>query len=527
MELGAWGVIPFAAVTPSFSCHSKREYRLKTSNVDRPIFIASVVILLAVAVPLILNPEAGEKAVAAVFDFITTRFGFLYIWAAVATLVFVLWLGFGRYGRVRLARDDRPPDFSTFSWAAMLFCAGIGTGILYWGTIEWAFYYMKPPFGVAPGSAEAIDWATSYPIFHWGITGWAFYCLPALVIGYTYYARGNPTMHLSVSCRAVIGKHADGVAGKVIDILFMVGLIGAAGTGVGLAVPLISAGASRLFDIPDSFTLQLGVVLLVTIMFCVSVYLGLEKGIKQLSNINVILTFVLLVFVLTVGPTLFIIKTGTASIGHVLQNFVKMSSWTDSVAESGFVESWTVFYWAWWIALGPYVGMFVAKISRGRTIRQVVLGVIGYGTLGCALFFIVFGNYALHLELNNLLSVTGILSEGDAPTAIVSVISTLPFGAFALFLFSVICLIFMATTYDSAAYTLAMGASQQVEVDASPARWHRLFWAFGISILPITLMFLGGLEPFKTASIVVSLPMIGIGLLMAVSFVRSLKMDHG
>ena len=499
---------------------------MKISNVDRPIFVVSVAILLAVSIPLAWYPDAGEQIVARVFDFVTSRFGFLYIWVGVAVLGFVLWAGFGRYGRVRLSQGDHPPDFSTFSWASMLFCAGIGTGILYWGTIEWAYYYTDPPYGTESGSESAIEWATSYPIFHWGIIGWAIYCLPALVIGHTYYTRGVPTMHLSVNCRGAIGKYADGVPGKIIDILFMIGLIGAAGTGVGLAVPLISAGTSRLFSIPDTFELQLGVVILVTLMFSVSVYLGLEKGIKRLSNINVILTLLLLLFVLVAGPTLFILKMGTDAIGHTLQNFIRMSTWTDPVGETGFVESWTVFYWAWWIALGPYVGMFIAKISRGRTIREVVLGVLGFGTLGSTLFFVVFGNYALHLELNNLLSVTGILSNNDAPTAIVSVISTLPFGAMALFLFSVVCLIFMATTYDSAAYTLAMGASKRVEADESPARWHRLFWAFGISILPVTLMFLGGLEPFKTASIVVSLPMIVIGLLMAISFVRSLRQDE-
>ena len=496
------------------------------TEVDRFIFVATALLLLAVSVPLLVAPDAGEAAVQRVFDFITGNFGVVYIWAAVINLGFLAWLALGRYGRVRLSNDDSPPDFSTFSWASMLFCAGIGTGVLYWGTIEWAYYYDAPPYGVAPRSLEAIEWATSYPIFHWGITGWAFYCMPALAIGYAYFCRGMPSMRLSDNCRAVIGSRADGALGKVIDLLFMTGLLGAAGTGIGLAVQLISNGLSQLLGVPDSDLLKVVVVLAVTAVFATSVYFGLERGIKRLSNLNVALTFALLLFVLVAGPTLFILKTGTSSLGHVLQNFVRMNSWTDPVRESGFVETWTIFYWAWWIALGPYVGMFVARISRGRTVREVTFGMLGFGMAGCALFFIVFGNYALHLELTEVLSVTSVLREEGAPQAIIAVVRSLPFSSAVLALFCAVCLVFMATTYDSAAYTLALGATRRLAVGEDPPRWHRLFWAFALGVLPITLMFLGDLTPFQTASVVVSLPLIPVGVLMAVSLVRSLREDQ-
>ena len=499
---------------------------MQRSEVDRFILVATAVLLLAVSVPLIVAPKAGGAVVQSVFDFITGNFGVVYVWAAVINLVFLAWLAFGRYGRVRLSNDDSPPDFSTFSWASMLFCAGIGTGILYWGTIEWAYYYDAPPFGIEPRSTEAIEWATSYPIFHWGVTGWAFYCLPALAIGYAYFCRGVKSMRLSDNCRAVIGDHADGALGKVIDLLFMLGLLGAAGTGIGLAVPLISNGLSQLLGVPDSFQLKIVVVLAVTAVFAASVYAGLERGIRRLSNLNVVLTLGLLLFVLITGPTLFILKAGTSSLGHVLQNFVRMNSWTEPIGESAFVETWTIFYWAWWIALGPYMGMFVARISRGRSIREVIFGMLGFGTAGCALFFIVFGNYALHLELSGTLSVTSLLQDEGAPQAIIAVVRSLPFSSVVLALFCVVCLVFMATTYDSAAYTLALGATRRIEVGQDPPRWHRLFWAFGIGVLPVTLMFLGGLTPFQTASVVVSLPLIAVGVLMAVSLVRSLREDQ-
>ena len=291
-------------------------------------------------------------------------------------------------------------------------------------------------------------------------------------------------------------------------------------------MPLISAGLSRLLGVEDTFGLNLVVILAVTGLFAASVYAGLEKGIRRLSNLNVALTLILIAFVLVVGPTLFILKTGTDAVGHMLQNFIRMSFWTDPVNETGFVESWTVFYWAWWIALGPFMGMFVARISKGRTLREVVFGMLGFGTGGCALFFMILGNYALHLELTEALSVTSILAAEGPPAAIIAVIASLPAGTFVLALFCLVSLVFMATTYDSAAYTLALGATRKLAIGDHPPRWHRMFWAVGISVMPATLMFLGGLKSFQTASIVVSLPLIGVFALMAAALLRSLREDY-
>lgn len=493
------------------------------SEVDRFVFVATVVLVLAVSLPLMIAPEAGERAVSAAKDFITGRFGWLYIAAAIVNLLFLGWLVLGRHGRVRLSRDGAEPDFSRFSWASMLFCAGIGTGILYWATIEWAYYLETPPYAFPPRSPEAIAWATSYPIFHWGVTGWAFYCLPAVALAHTYFRQGVPSLRLSESCRPLIGGLADRWLGKVIDLLFMIGLLGAAGTGIGLAVPLIAAALSELLGVADSFTLKVLVVIAVTGLMGLSVYFGLERGIKRLSNLNVVLTLTLLTFVLVAGPTLFILRTGTVSVGHLIQNFVRMNWFTDPGRDPVFVETWTIFYWAWWIALGPFMGMFVARISKGRSIREVILGMLGYGTVGCALFFIVLGNYALDLELTGKLRVTETLQSDGAPQAIVSVVQSLPASGVALALFCLVSIVFMATTYDSAAYTLALGATRRLPMDEHPPRWHRLFWAVGISLLPVTLMFLGGLTPFQTASVVVSLPLIGVGVMLAWSLVRALR----
>jgi BCCT family betaine/carnitine transporter len=231
--------------------------------------------------------------------------------------------------------------------------------------------------------------------------------------------------------------------------------------------------------------------------------------------------------VLAVGPTVFILKTGLNSIGLVLQNFIRLSSWTDPVSNTGFVESWTVFYWAWWIAYGPFVGIFVTRISRGRTIRQIVAGMLVFGSLGAALFFVIFGNYALHLELNDILSVTTLIKESGEATAIAAVFASLPLGTLALAVFFVVCVVFLATTYDSASYTLAAVSTRQLEAGEDPPRWSRVFWACALGVLPITLMFVdGGLRVILSATIVVSLPLMLVGILMSLSLLRMLKQDH-
>jgi BCCT family betaine/carnitine transporter len=240
-----------------------------------------------------------------------------------------------------------------------------------------------------------------------------------------------------------------------------------------------------------------------------------------------------LIFVLAAGPTIFLLKMGTNSLGIMFQNFIRMNTWTDPLTDSGFVEDWTVFYWAWWIAVGPFMGIFLAEISRGRTIRQVILGSLFFGSFGCAIYYIILGNYALHLELNDIVSVTGTLAEKGAPAAIITVIASLPLGKVVLALFCIVSVIFMSTTYNSSSYALASCASSKIKSGQSPARWHRLFWAFALAVLPLTLMFVGdlrsggfkssALESLKTASLVVSLPLLVVFVIMAFSLAKSLR----
>lgn len=496
------------------------------ANVDKTNFVATLVIILLVSVPLALYPELGARVMQDAYGFIATNFGWLYLLAGVAALLLLLWLAFGRYGAVRLGAAGEKPEFSTYSWVAMLFCAGIGAGLMYWSAIEWAYYYEAPPFGAEPKSVEAAKWASSYGVFHWGIIAWAFYCLPTLAIAYPFYAKRVPVLKYSVACHYWLEGREENVFARLMDFLFMIALIGGAGSSLGFSTPLIAALVSRLTGIEVGFGLEVAVVVTCVVIFATSVYLGLEKGIKRLSDLNLLLALLLLVFIFVAGPTLFLVKSALTSIGTVVQNFVAMSTWTDPFTESGFVEDWTIFYWAWWVAYGPFVGLFVTRISRGRTIREVVLGMLIYGTLGCALFYLILGNFSLGLQLSGQLDVLTILAEQDGNQAIVAGFDQLPLAGMVIGLFCFVSIIFSATTYDSASYTLASSASHHLHPSEDPPRWHRSFWAVALAILPITLMYIGGIKVAQTAVLVVSLPILLTGVLSSVALLLSLKRDQ-
>ena len=478
-----------------------------------------------VCVPLAVFPEVGGRWLERAYALIAAEFGFAYLMAGCLAVVMLGWLAFGRYGQVVLGADNAPPEFSTYSWIAMVFCAGIGAGLLAWAPIEWAYYFDTPPFGAVPRSDEAAAWAATYGLFHWGPTAWAFYCLPTIAIAYPYYTKRLTNLRFSTSCHYLLGGREETRRARVIDWLFMMALLGGAGSSLGFSTPLIAACISQLTGVENQFGLEAFVVGLCVALFGSSVWFGLEKGIKRLSDVNVLLALVLLLGMLVVGPTVFLVKTSLNSVGLMFSEFVRMNSWTDPFTDSGFVESWTVFYWAWWIAYGPFVGLFVTRISRGRTIRQVVIGMVGWGSLGSAVFFMILGNYSLHLELTGALSVSGLLASDGAPTAIVAALDTMPLGSGVVTVFCLVALIFAATTYDSASYTLAAATTRRLAAGDDPPRWHRLFWAFALTVLPLTLMLIGGLRVMQTAVLVVSLPILVVGVCMSVALVKQLAAD--
>nr|WP_246455638.1 BCCT family transporter [Ruficoccus amylovorans] len=480
--------------------------------------------------PLVFWPASGEKWVSVARAFMVDEVGFGYLVLGLGAFLFMIYIVFSKIGQIKLGDPDEDPEFATGSWAAMLFCGGIGASILYWGIIEWAYYFTNPPFGAEPGSEEAISWATAYGMFHWGPIAWAIYLIPALPIAYFYYVRNRPVLKVSAAVAPVIGdKWVESWPGKVIDILFIFGLLGGAATTLGLAAPMITEGMHELFGLPKSNFMQIMALLGCTVVFAVSSYVGLEKGLKLLSNINLWLAVALLAFVLIVGPTMFMLETGLSSLGRMLNNFFTMATYTESFgglagfSKTHFPQDWTIFYWAWWLVFAPSMGLFIARISRGRTIREMVIGSICFGSAGCFLFFIVLGNYGLHLQLSGELDIVSILKEDNAFTAIFAVLNTLPFKWVVVLAFTVLAVLFTATSFDSISYILA--SVVQKDVSEEPMAWNRLFWAFALTFMPTVLLLLGGLETLQTAAIVGGLPLLAITVMLSISTLRVARLD--
>jgi BCCT family betaine/carnitine transporter len=341
------------------------------------------------------------------------------------------------------------------------------------------------------------------------------------------YVRRNPGVRLSVAAGGVLGKRTDGWAGVLLDSIVVFGVVGGVGTSLGLAVPLVSKLVSGLFGVEPTLVLDLAILAVWTAIFSASVWFGLSKGIKILSDTNVILAIAMLAFTFIIGPKLFIVNGWINSFGQMASNFVTMSMWTDPVDGSSFWQDWTVFYWAWWIAYAPMMGLFVARISRGRTIRELIIAEMVWGSLGCWVFFAVWGGYALNLQLTGALDVSAILSEGGIPATVQAILGTMPMSGLITLVFIVLCFIFLATTLDSAAYVLASVTSRKLSGYQEPKRSIRLTWALILAAVGVVLIQLGGLKPVQTSTIVVALPLIPVLVILCFSLLRWLKEDFG
>ncbi|QMU09546.1 BCCT family transporter [Mammaliicoccus lentus] len=497
-------------------------------------FLGTVAVLLFAVVPMIVFPKTSQYVITQINETISNSLGSVYLLLGLVVFGFVLYIAFGKYGKVTLGKASDKPEFNNFSWASMLFCAGIGSDILYWGVIEWAYYYQVPPYGARGMTDEALEYATMYGMFHWGPIAWAIYVLPALPIGYLVFVKKKPIYKISHACRPILKGQTDKFLGKTVDILFIFGLLGGAATSLALGVPMIAAGIERLTGLDgENMVMRSIILLIITVIFAFSSYTGLKKGIQKLSDINVWLTFIILGIVLIIGPTVFIMETTVSSLGNMLKNFFQMSTWLEPFGgiggrkETNFPQDWTVFYWSWWLVYAPFIGLFIARISKGRTLKEVILGTIIYGTLGCVLFFGILGNYAVFIQLSGQFDVIQFLNQHTPEATIIEVMHQLPLPKVMVVLFLISAFLYLATTFDSGSYILA--AATQKKVIDEPLKANRLFWAFALCLLPFSLMLVGGekaLEVLKTASILASVPLIGIFVMMMISFIRTLSGDR-
>ena len=492
---------------------------------DRKVFFTSILAVVVVSLLMILFPDTSAAVVQSAMGFITDKFGWLYLLTGAMPLLFAAWLAFGRFGQVKFGRADEEPEYSTVSWVAMMFTASMGASLIALGFAEPIYYVQTPPLGIEANTATAFEFAHMYPIFHWSLAPWAIYCLPSIPIAYMVYVRRAHSLRISDSCDEALPDRIKAPAKTIIDILVVISIVGGVATSIGLGVPLVSSLAVELLGVPDNLLTQIAVVLLWTAIFGTSAYLGLRRGIRMLADINIVLMIFFLAFVLVLGPTVYILNISVNSIGLFFDNLVRISFWTDPIDRGGFPEAWTIFYLAWWFAYSPMMGLFFARISRGRTIKQVVVGIVGLGSLGTFLFLSIAGGYALYLQGNNLLDAVEILNTRGTATLVAVIISQLPAPTFILTVVTILSVIFYATTFDSAAYVLASICTKDLPGDQEPGRLNRVAWAVGLGLVATGLMVAGGLETTKSMTVVTSLSALPVLFMMCYTLYRWLQQD--
>lgn len=500
----------------------------RKGKIDKPLFFLTFIVLAVISIPTIIFPDQAMGVVNGIRDYMLYKLGIYYVWFGFFTVIFALYICFSKYGRIKLGDPDTKPEFSTFSWAAMLFCGGIGGTVIYWGSIEWVYYFSGyTPLHITPGSAQAYEMAAAMGPYHWGGIAWTIYIVCGVACAYIMYVRKSKVFRISEACRGVLGNKVDGALGKVIDVGFMFGLIGAAATAFGLQTPFIARLINTITGIPDGTPLRLTILLGIATIFGITSFMGISKGMKRISDLNVILTICILLFVLISGSVVYTLKMATTSLGIIAENFITMSSWMDPQGVSGgFPEWWTVFYWAWSAMYAPFYGLFFAKISKGRTMAQMIAGTVGFGSLGCFTVFQILGGYGMFMNSSGAIDVVKMQAEqGDAQT-IVNILSTLPGGVFVLALVLIAIVLFSATTYDATSGVLASVSQYQLDENGESKPWLRLLWAGLLVMLPAGFIISGSqLGPLQTITIIFALPVTIICIITVLSFFKMVKED--
>ncbi|MEZ9592158.1 BCCT family transporter [Vibrio breoganii] len=476
-------------------------------NLNYGLAIPAVVMVIALLFVSSLFPEQSQAMAGGAMTFVTNWFGWLVQIASLALVAFLFWLAFSKYGDIKLGEED--PEYSNFTYGGMIFTAGVGASLIYWGIGEPMYYLQSPPLFAEANSFSAAAWAVTYSIFHWGITGWAIYCFPAIPFAYAFYVKKQRTLKLSTLCESVVGTNP--IVAKAIDLLAIFGTLAAFASSLSLTVTLLSTGASQLFGIENGLLLQGGIILLfVAVLMCVML-VGFNRGISKVSDYTVLMAIGFALFVLFSSNAQFVLNNFTDSIGVMLDSFFRMSLWTDPVQQSGFPQSWTQYYWFWYYAYLIMMGLFITRISRGRTIRQVILCTISMGSLGCAFFISIFGGYAVWAQMIGGFPVQQWMSDGGLTFAVVSLIETLPANSFVLGIFLVIQFFLMLTTMSSASVATAMLTTNRLELNGDPDNKVKLLWAGAIAIISFSVFLAGGgINTIKSLCVVAGLPMMFI-----------------
>ncbi|MGB9036581.1 MAG: choline BCCT transporter BetT [Paeniglutamicibacter sp.] len=494
-------------------------------KVNWRVFIISAVIILAFSLWAIIVPDNAAAAMAAAVAWISTNLGWFYVVTVTLVVLFVLWVAFSKEGSVRLGPDHSRPQYNLFTWVAMLFAAGVGIDMLFYSVTGPITQYITPP-SADPQSAAAAQDAVVWTMFHYGIAGWSMYALLGMAMGYFAYRWGMP-LSIRAALYPLLGKRVRGATGDVIDIFALVGTVFGVATSMGIGVVLLNVGISWLFGIPEGLALQIALVLVAVIMTIAACTSGVDKGIRLVSELNLWSAAAMMLYILITGKTSFLLTALVENIGRFIFTLPERTLQTFAYEEDGsaWMAGWTLFFWAFWLAWGPFVGMFLARISRGRTLREFVIAAITAPVLCDFLIVSIFGNSAMNEVLggNTEFAELAIRSPEHGWYALLEMF---PGAPFLIGLATLSGLLFYLTSANSGAMVMSNFSSSIPDPSQDGAKWLRIFWALLTAVLTVAMLVAGGVTTMEHATLIFALPVTIIAYLVMASFSKVLRMER-
>ena len=490
------------------------------SQLNNKVFISASTVIIALLLYTAALPEQAQQLFAFMQASIVNNGSWFYVLTVAFIFFFVIFLGFSRYGDIRLGPDHATPDYSLMTWLSMLFAAGMGIGLMFFGVAEPLMHYLSPPTAET-GTIEAVQEAMKMTFFHWGLHAWAIYAIVALVLAYFSYRHHLP-LTLRSALYPLIGERIYQWPGHLVDIFAVVSTVFGVATSLGLGASQVNAGFGYLFDLDVSTTNQILIMCGITALAVVSVATGLDKGIRRLSEANMILAIVLLVLIFVLGPTVFLLKAYLQNIGAYLSDIIHNTFNLFAYKKTNWIGGWTIFYWGWWLAWAPFVGLFIARISRGRSIREFILGVMLIPTVFTLLWMTIFGNSAIDLVYNQGVSTLGDMVNKDSSVALFVFLENFPLASVLSFFSVLMIVIFFVTSCDSGAMVVDMLCSHGSN---NTPIWQRIYWAVGIGIVAAILLLVGGLNALQTMTIASALPFAIVLLLAIIGLIKALRVE--
>jgi BCCT family betaine/carnitine transporter len=500
---------------------------LSRSKFDLPLTIVSVAILFTFVGLMFVQPDATLAGVNNTFNAVIQVTGSLLLVFTLASLVISFYLGMSKYGNVKFGEEA--PEYSMFSYIAMMTLAALASAALYWSFTEWTYYYMTPGLGMEPGSREALESSLGYAFFHWGLSGQCIYVVIGAAMAYAFYIRKVPLLQTSSVCCAMMGEYkGKSFVGKLIDFCVIFGIVGGLGCSLGLAVPLTGGALTKLFGIAITGPVKIGIVVVIALVFTFTSFIGTKKGMKNLSNFTAGLCIVYLIYVFIAGPTTFIMKNTVNSFGWMIEMFPRMSLFTDPITNGGFPEAWTLFFQAFYLNYAAMMGIFIAKISKGRTLRQLVWATLIGISVGSWFLFIVDGGFAIHSHITGLTDIVALANSGAGEAGIYDVLSLLPGGNVLLPVVLLIVIVgFVASSLDSASLSLAQTTTLKVERDGNVNPWFRVFWCFVLTLVPLSILLANAsFSALKMLAILISIPFMVIVAYMEIRLLQWMNSDR-